>query len=130
MRYTSQELSIALREAGAPQDSKLVHCMTETGTLCEVHESDSKVPHVYELNGGSTASAFDCHELMEWFRCEGLFPRVFLGQNAIRVKLNRSEARCDAHCEDGPVDNLADALGKMKLWYLQTEHCKLYEGSV
>lgn len=119
MKHTSYELSQKLKDAGAPQDSELVWCATETGTLCEIHNSESRIPIVFELNGGSTFSAFDSDELFSWFRCNDLYPDILTSDKENSIRLVFGEGPAGAHWETGPVDCIAETLGLMKLWCLR-----------
>lgn len=105
-KVTSLELSIALRDEGAKQESQL-WWLGNNGPF-ELHE----YPDLYIVQKKRYA-AFDCAELLE-----GLPDCAFV---------QKAKKRYFSECGLGGGEwakEAAEALGKLKLWCLREGHCK------
>ncbi len=126
MKTTSKELSIALKEAGAKQESEYRWMKGANGEwyLTRMHKDANF----------SKCSSFDCHELLE-----GL-PAV-LSNNGYRLSVvkwpgdfmplirftagyvsNEGRLVIGDPSPSGPTP--AEALGKLYLWCLENGHCE------
>ena len=115
MKTTSKELSMALKEAGAKQESELVWrvCIDETTHLEQVMFSSNA-----EGMTGKKYSTFDCHELLERLPNH---THIWVSSTNNRTYTARCVYIDDSETEQ--CDTPAEALGKLYLWCLREGHC-------
>ncbi len=116
---TSLELSKALKEAGAKQESEHSWRVYITETMhCEtLHYSE----HVKGLTGDKY-SAFDCHELLERLP-DGAWVRKFGGPEHLSFRYDVAINGVIGGCSFMQGNTPAEALGKLYLWCLQNGRC-------
>ncbi len=115
-KTTSLELSKALEEAGVKQESEkwwYRHDKTgeyEVDPFCDGHQE-----RMY--------SSFDCHELLEGLP---LGEKVLVSSTHDRTYTARCGCIDDSETEQ--CGTPAEALGELKLWYLENGHCEKSKG--